>query len=115
MNDLPRERIRRDYTNASGYVCPTENQAIYNVDRGICDSYTAPMRQTKTEVLKTKNPPTPPKEKDENLKRARQLYGVLCNIAGMMDCTIKEITIKHKGDPSRYKNIGEKKTIEREV
>ena len=40
-------KTRRDYTNASGYICPTENTAIYNADRGIKDSYTAPMTRPK--------------------------------------------------------------------
>lgn len=114
-NDMPRERIRRDYTNASGYICPTENAAIYNADKGVRESYTAPMRKVQTETLRVKNKPAPtlPKPKDENLKRARQLYAALCGIAGMMDVSIEEITLKCKGDPYRYKSTGEKKTLER--
>ena len=114
-NDMPRERIRRDYTNASGYICPTENAAIYNADKGVRESYTAPMRKVQTETLLVKNKPAPtlPKPKDENLKRARQLYAALCNIAGMMDVSIEEITLKCKGDPYRYKNTGDKKMLER--
>ena len=113
MNDMPREHLRRDRTNASGYVSPTENQAIYMVDRGIQYKYTAPARKTSTETLRPKNTPPKPAPKDENLKRARQLYGALCNIAGMMDVSIEEITLKCKGDPYRYKTVGEKRTLER--
>lgn len=115
-NDMPRERIRREYTNASGYFCPTENQAIYNADRGIRETYTAPQRKVQTETLRVKNKPAPappPKPKDENLKRARQLYAALCGIASMMDVSIEEITLKCKGDPYRYKNTGDKKALER--
>lgn len=115
-NDMPRERIRREYTNASGYFCPTENQAIYNADRGIRETYTEPQRKVQTETLRVKNKPAPappPKPKDENLKRARQLYAALCGIASMMDVSIEEITLKCKGDPYRYKNTGDKKALER--
>jgi len=104
---------RRDYTNAEGYICPTENSAVRNVDRGYTAVYTAPVKPPKTKVLKQKQAPPPPKPKDENLKRARQFFCVLTSIAGMMDFTIADITLKCKGDPSRYRTIGEKQTIER--
>ena len=121
MSDIPREHLRRDRTNASGYVCPTENQAIYMADRGIQYKYTAPTRKKPVETLrpvnppqpKPKNPPPQPKPKDENLKRARQLYTALCSIAGMMDFTITNVELKCKGDPSHYQNIGEKRSIVR--
>ena len=104
-------KTRRDYTNASGYICPTENAAVYNVDRGIKDSYTAPMIRPK--VGRLKQIPPPPKPKDENLQKARRMYAALCGIAAMMDMSIEGITLKVKGDAARYKNIGEGKTIER--
>lgn len=103
-------KTRRDYTNASGYICPTENAAIYNVDRGIKDSYTAPMIRPKAVRLKQTPPPKP---KDENLQRARRMFTALCAVAAMMDISIDDITLKIKGDAARYKNIGEKKCIER--
>lgn len=105
-------KTRRDYTNASGYICPTENTAIYNADRDIKDSYTAPM--TRPKVGQLKQTPPPPKPKDENLQKARRMYAALCGIAAMMDMSIEDITLKVKGDASRYKNNGEKKCVERE-
>ena len=100
--------MRRDITNQQGYICPTENEAIKNATKK------KNPQNRKTLVLKQKGPAqTPPKQTDENLKKARQLYSALCCIAGMMDCTIEEITIKAKGDSDRYKAIGEKRTIER--
>lgn len=45
---------RRDYTNAEGYICPTENSAVRNVDRGYTTVYTAPVKPQKTKVLKQK-------------------------------------------------------------
>ena len=102
--------MRRDFTNQHGYICPTENEAIKNINR---DKKKVTLNK-KTLVLKQKGPAqTPPKQTDENLKKARQLFSALCCIAGMMDCTIEEITIKAKGDSDRYKAIGEKRTIER--
>lgn len=70
-------KTRRDYTNASGYICPTETTAIYNADRGIKDSYTAPMIRPKVERLK--QTPPPPKPKDENLQKAKRMYCDYCN------------------------------------
>ena len=105
--------VRRDYTNAEGYICPTENAAVRNVDRGYTAAYTAPIRKLKTQTMRAKVPTPPQKPKDENLKRARQFFCVLTSIAGMMDFTIADITLKCKGDPSRYRTIGEKQTIER--
>lgn len=52
-------------------------------------------------------------ETKRNLKRVRQLFSALCSIAGIVDCTIESITIKAKGDPCRYKAMGETRTIER--
>lgn len=104
---------RSDYTNASGYFCPTENEAVYRVDRGIRDSYTAPIKKRATQTMTAKKPQPPPVPKDENLKKARQMYSALCCIASMMDISIDAITLKCKGDPSRYKTVGDKKTIER--
>ena len=106
--------MRRDLTNQHGYYCPTENKAIKNADRDIKDNITGPSMNRKTLAMKTKGPAqTPPKQNDENLKKARQLFSALCSVASMMDCTIEEITIKAKGDSDRYKAIGEKRTIER--
>lgn len=79
---------RRDYTNASGYFCPTENTAIYLADRE-------------------------PQPKDDDLKRVRNLYAAICSIAAMMDMRIDDITIKVKGDSGRYKTVDPARTIER--
>jgi len=106
--------VRRDYTNAEGYICPTENAAVRNVDRGYTAAYTAPIRKLKTQTMRAKVPTPPQKPKDENLKRARQLYSALCCIAGMMDVTIVDIALKCKGDPYRYHTVGEKRVIERD-
>ena len=122
---------RRDYTNASGYFCPTENAAIYSADRK-----PAPQRQKHSGVLREgalkqmdegrdmrksvaayfdslpQEKPTP-KPKDENLKRVRNLYTAITAIAAMMDMSIDDITIKAKGDPGRCKTVGPARTIER--
>lgn len=42
------------------------------------------------------------------------MYAALCGIAAMMVMSIDDITLKVKGDASRYKNNGEKKRVERE-
>lgn len=103
--------IRRDITNAQGYICPTENAAVWNADHPHREPPVKPKQRT--QVLREKQAPPPPKPKDENLKRARQFFCVLTSIAGMMDFTIADITLKCKGDPSRYRTMGDKQTIER--
>ena len=110
--------MRRDFTNQSGYFCPTENKAIKNTNSIIDElaEIKAIQKEQKrrSTVYKKKGPAqTPPKQSDENLKKARQLFSALCCIAGMMDCTIEDITIKAKGDSDRYKTVGEKRAIER--
>jgi hypothetical protein len=101
--------MRRDFTNQHGYFCPTENMAIKNANKNSKESVIV-----KKPKRKAKGPSqTPPKQTDENLKKTRQLYSALCCIAGMMDCTIEDITIKAKGDSDRYKTVGEKRVIER--
>lgn len=99
MNDTPRERIRRDYTNASGYISPTENEAIFRADRGISDSYIAPMRKPDIQVMR---PTAEQPAQDADLKRMRQLFAALTAIAGLADATIVDIKFKCKGNPARY-------------
>ena len=109
--------MRRDITNQHGYICPTENMAIKNTNSIIdelAEIKAIEMECRLKKARKKKGPAqTPPKQSDENLKKARQLFSALCCIAGMMDCTIEDITIKAKGDSDRYKTIGEKRVIER--
>ena len=106
--------MRRDFTNQHGYFCPTENEAIRNADKDKGTSITGGRVSKKTTVMKQKGPAqTPPKQKDENLKKVRQLFSALCCIAGMTECSVEEITIKVKGDSDRYKLTGEKRVIER--
>ena len=108
------EDMRRDLTNQFGYFVPTETEAIKNASKDKRTSIIGSALNKKTLVMKKKGPTqTPPKQKDENLKKARQLFSALCCIAGMMDCTIEEMTIKVKGDSDRYKVMGEKRTMER--
>lgn len=123
--------MRRDYTKQYGYICPTENSAVYFADRK-----PQPSRPKHSGVLREgalkqmdegrdmresvaayfdslpQEKPTP-KPKDENLKRVRNLYTAITAIAAMMDMSIDDITIKAKGDPSRYKTSGPAQTIER--
>ena len=106
--------MRRDFTNQHGYFCPTENEAIKNASKDKRTSVTGGGSNKKTIVMKQKGPAqTPPKQTDENLKKARQLFSALCCIAGMTDCSVEEITIKVKGDSDRYKLTGDKRVIER--
>lgn len=121
---------RRDYTNASGYFSPTENTAIYLADR---EPQQKPQRHsgvlTERDIAamdsgRNKRPslaeyfdslPQKPTSKptDDALKRVRKMYLVFCSIAAMMDMSIDDITIKVKGDESRYKPVGSTRTIER--
>lgn len=122
---------RRDYTNASGYFCPTENTAISLADREpppnprrhrdvLTERDRAKMdasRKARASMAAYfEDPPKKkpaPKPKDDDLRRVRNLYAALCSIAAMMDMSIDDITIKVKGDSGRYKTVGPAKTIER--
>lgn len=102
--------MRRDYTNASGYFCPTENAVLYG--REYHEDYVAPMRKPQTQTARyngnEKAQHAEPR-KDENLQQARQLFTALTAIAKMMGYSIEEITLKCRGE--RYANVGEAKTL----
>ena len=128
---------RRDYTNASGYFCPTENTAIYLADREppqkpqqkppkhsgvLTERDIAAMdrgrskRTSRVEYfdsLPQETPKQTPKPNDIDLKRVRALYVAFSSIAAIVDMRIDDITITIKGDGSRYKTVGKTRTIER--
>ena len=128
---------RRDYTNASGYFCPTENTAIYLADRDpqqnpqqkpqrrsgvLTEQDIAAMdsgRSKRTSLveyfdsLPQETPKPTPKPNDIDLKRVRALYVAFSSIAAIVDMRIDDITITIKGDGSRYKTVGKTRTIER--
>lgn len=110
--------IRRDYTNGQGYVCPTENTAVHNLDKPPERPVTVrPYKTTLHEQdLKRLDRPTPMqalgliaeqeeravKQEAEQLKKARQLWTALTGIAAMLDFSITKIELKGKGSPARY-------------
>ena len=127
---------RRDYTNASGYFCPTENTAIYLADSSGIELQQKPPkhsgvlterdiaamdrgRSKRTSLveyfdsLPQETPKPTPKPKDIDLKRVRALYVAFSSIAAIVDMRIDDITITIKGDGSRYKTVGKTRTIER--
>lgn len=110
--------IRRDYTNGQGYVCPTENTAVHNLDKPperpvAVKSYPMTLRE---EYLKKLDKPTAmqrlaqiaeqeeraAKRDEEQLKKARQLWTALTGIAAMLDFSITKLEMKAKGSPARY-------------
>lgn len=110
--------IRRDYTNGQGYVCPTENTAVYNMDKP--PERLVAVKPYKTALheqdLKRLDRPTPmqrlaqiaeqeervAKRDEEQLKKARQLWTALTGIAAMLDFSITKLEMKAKGSPARY-------------
>ena len=123
--------MRRDYTNQYGYICPTENSAIYFADRkpqpsrpkhsgvlreGAIKQMDEGRDMRKSMAAYFEDPPQKkpaPKPKDDDLRRVRNLYAEICSIAAMMDMSIDDITIKVKGDSGRYKTVRPARTIER--
>lgn len=110
--------IRRDYTNGQGYICPTENTAVHNLDKPPerqvqAKPYAKYMREAQIKKL---DKPTPmqrlaqiaeqeelaAKRDEEQLKKARQLWTALTGIAAMLDFSITKIELKGKGSPARY-------------
>lgn len=110
--------IRRDYTNGQGYVCPTENTAVYNLDKPPERPVTVRPYKTTLREADCQKPdrPTPmqrlsqiaeqeeraAKQEAEQLKKARQLWTALTGIAAMLDFSITKIELKGKGSPTRY-------------
>lgn len=109
--------IRRDYTNGSGYVCPTENEAIRHLDKPK-ERIPRPARHSGVlheQELNRMSKPTPVQaptqiaardaqesEDAGNLKKARQLMNVLTTIAKMVDFSVTGIELKPKGSAVRY-------------
>lgn len=120
--------IRRDYTNGSGYVCPTENAAIGHLDKPK-ERIPRPARHSGVlheQELNRMSKPTPMQtlaqiaEKEaqeakdaENLKKARQLMNVLTTIAQMVDFSVTGIELKPKGSPVRYYRDETTQTMEK--
>lgn len=120
--------IRRDYTNGSGYVCPTENAAIGHLDKPK-ERIQRPARHSGVlheQELNRMSKPTPmqvlaqiaaqdaQEAKDtENLKKARQLMNVLTTIAQMVDFSVTGIELKPKGSPVRYYRDETTQTMEK--
>lgn len=110
--------IRRDYTNGQGYVCPTENTAVNNLDKLPERPVTVrPHKMTLHEQdLKRMDRPTSMqilgqiaeqeeravKQEAEQLKKARQLWTALTGIAAMLDFSISKLELKAKGSAARY-------------
>lgn len=123
--------IRRDYTNGSGYVCPTENAAIGHLDK-LKERIPRPARHSGVlheQELNRMSKPTPmqalaqiaargaqdaQEAKDaENLKKARQLMNVLTTIAQMVDFSVTGIELKLKDSPVRYYRDETTQTMEK--
>lgn len=109
--------IRRDYTNGSGYVCPTENTAVYNLDKPQERSITTRpyknvLREEDCRRLDRKTPMQQLAEiaarddgstgNAEQLKKVRQLWTALASIAQVLDFSIVAIEIKAKAGGDRY-------------
>ena len=117
--------IRRDYTNGSGYVCPTENAAISHLDKPK-ERIPRPARHSGVlheQELNRMSKPTPMQAlaqiaereaKDaENLKKARQLMNVLTTIAQMVDFSVTGIELKPKGSKDTYYKDAETQTMKK--
>lgn len=120
--------VRRDYTNGSGYICPTENTAVHNLDRPPERKISAkPYKTTLREQdLRKLDRPTAMQDlaqiaardaaeaKDkETLKRARQLLNVITTIAQLADFSVTAVELRPKGSPDTYYKDTKTQTIER--
>lgn len=114
--------IRRDYTNGSGYVCPTENAAIGHLDKPK-ERIQRPARHSGVlheQEINRMSKPTPmqalaqiAEQEAEELKKARALWSALAGIAAVMDYSITAIELKPKGGTSRYYKDATTKTLEK--
>ena len=111
---------RRDYTNASGYFCPTENTAIYLADR---EPPTKPKQHsgvlTERDIAamdsgrsKRKSlaeyfdslPQEQQEQKDKpHLKEARQVKAIISQVLSLAGFSLKDMVIVHKESAKEYK------------
>ena len=107
---------RRDYTNASGYFCPTENTAIYLADssgrelqqkppkhsgvlteRDIAAMDSGRSKRTSLVEYFDSLPQEQQEPKDKpHLKEARQVKAIISQVLSLAGFTLKEMKIEHR-------------------
>lgn len=104
---------RRDYTNASGYFCPTENTAIYLADRepqqktqrrsGVLTERDIAQMDSGRDIRKSiaayfdSLPQEQQELKDKpHLKEARQVKAIISQVLSLAGFTLKEMKIEHR-------------------
>ena len=104
---------RRDYTNASGYFCPTENTAIYLADREtqqkpkqhsgvLMERDIAAMdsgRSKRTSLVEYFDslPQEQQEPKDKpHLKEARQVKAIISQVLSIAGFSLKKMEIEHR-------------------
>ena len=118
--------IRRDRTNQFGYVCPTENEAVWNADHPQRDMQIKRYRSVMTdkdiqhqgvqrteaqkkldslsEYVEQMGASEPKKETkaDAKLKKMRNIYMIISNICVMENVKINGIQLHYSGDSTVY-------------
>ena len=104
---------RRDYTNASGYFCPTENTAIYLADReppqkpqrhsgvlteqDIAEMDSGRSKRTSLGEYVGRWPQEQQEQKDKpHLKEARQVKAIISQVLSLAGFTLKKMEIEHR-------------------
>lgn len=107
---------RRDYTNASGYFCPTENTAIYLADnsgrelqqkppkhsgvlteRDIAAMDSGRSKRTSLVEYFDSLPQEQQEQKDKpHLKEARQVKAIISQVLSLAGFSLKEMKIEHR-------------------
>lgn len=104
---------RRDYTNASGYFCPTENTAIYLADReppqkpqrrsgvlteqDIAEMDSGRSKRTSLAEYFDSLPQEQQEPKDKpHLKEARQVKAIISQVLSLAGFALKEMKIEHR-------------------
>ena len=110
---------RRDRTNQFGYVCPTENEAVWNADhshhpkkrdgiRVLTDEQIRHQGIQKTEVRKQLDSfsafldtPADP-EADKRMKRMRNVYITIAHVCSLAGVKIDSIRLHFPGETKVY-------------
>ena len=108
---------RRDYTNASGFFCPTENTATYLADRepqqkpqqkpqrrsGVLNEQDIAQRDSGRDIRKSiaayfdSLPQEQQETKDKpHLKEARQVKAIISQVLSLAGFSLKEMKIEHR-------------------
>lgn len=114
---------RRDRTNQFGYVCPTENQAIWNADhspkqsskrktrvlpenqirnQGVQKTDAAKQLESLSAYVEQMDGKENGTKEEQKLKKLRNIYAIIINICSLAGVRLNGIQLHYTGDSTVY-------------